>query len=344
MEMKRFFWKIPALVILTGFLFFSSSSYADKKEEAVKHYEAGKKLFQEKKYDDAISEFLLAYGLDPAPVHVYNIARSYEEKGEIIQAVEYFKRFIAMDVPDDQKKAAEERAKKLMVKDEERKLWGTIVLKCSEKGAKIYVDGLEKGMTPVEPFKTTAGNHKIVLKKEGFEDWGMEVKAITGEKIEVSVTMKPGKKVIETVVVKEEPKKTHEALVVKETPVFERKSTWGYISAGVGGACVAAGVIMTVLSQGDFSKLKNAKKDANGVYIDMTQKEAMNIKSSAESKQTMSYVFYGIGAAAAGAGLALILLDEGSPEAPPAVGKKTDLSITPVTDFNSAGLQASFTW
>jgi hypothetical protein len=338
-------------------------AYADKKQEAVRHYEAGKVLFKEKKFDDAISEFLIAYGLDPTPVHIYNIARAYEEKGDIAQAIEYFKRFIAMEVPMEQKTQADERLKILVKKHEETKLYGILVIETEEKGAKVLLDGMEQGITPVEPLKTFAGTHKLKVRKEGFEDWELDVKTVSGEKMVVAVKMKPAAKPevkpvpppakpvvqpekkpeVKKTVVAEKPKvpekpKTEEILFAKpERSFFERKATWGWISAGIGGVLLIAGVAETILAQQDYNKISGAKKNEKGQITSLTLKEAASLKSSGDQKTTLSYVFYGIGTAAVGAGIALLLLDEGN-------GEEKKISFSPLIMPENAGFQATMKW
>lgn len=59
---------------------------------------AAKQRFKEGRYDDSIAFFSQAYALNPNPNYLFNIARVYETKGDVEQALAYYQQFI--DDPD----------------------------------------------------------------------------------------------------------------------------------------------------------------------------------------------------------------------------------------------------
>jgi hypothetical protein len=66
----------------------------DEEEQAQKHFAAGRKLYDEAKYKEAIAELLKAYNLRPAPPILLNIARTYEKLGEKKNALKFYKEFL----------------------------------------------------------------------------------------------------------------------------------------------------------------------------------------------------------------------------------------------------------
>lgn len=66
----------------------------DEEDQAAKHFAAGRKLYSEAKYKEAIEELLKAYELRPAPPILLNIARTYEKLGNKTDALKYYKEFL----------------------------------------------------------------------------------------------------------------------------------------------------------------------------------------------------------------------------------------------------------
>jgi hypothetical protein len=66
----------------------------DEEEQAAKHFAAGRKLYGEGKYKEAIGELLKAYELRPAPPILLNIARTYEKLGDKKNALKFYKEFL----------------------------------------------------------------------------------------------------------------------------------------------------------------------------------------------------------------------------------------------------------
>jgi hypothetical protein len=66
----------------------------DEEEQAAKHFAAGRKLYGEAKYKEAIEELLKAYNLRPAPPILLNIARTYEKLGDKQNALKFYKEFL----------------------------------------------------------------------------------------------------------------------------------------------------------------------------------------------------------------------------------------------------------
>jgi tetratricopeptide (TPR) repeat protein len=80
------------------------------KDEAKQHRDAGNSAFDIAEYDRAIEEFKRAYELEPDPRLFYNLGLAHLKKSELatsrpdlVQARDYFKRFLAFTQPNDPK-------------------------------------------------------------------------------------------------------------------------------------------------------------------------------------------------------------------------------------------------
>jgi tetratricopeptide (TPR) repeat protein len=110
---------IPAAVL--GFLMcVSSAQAANPKVGAL--IKEGDRLYKENKYREAAEALKKAYDLEPAGVLLYNIARAYDQAGELKIALDYYRQFVGQEGTDPAlvKKAnlAMDRLRTLVAKDE----------------------------------------------------------------------------------------------------------------------------------------------------------------------------------------------------------------------------------
>ncbi len=74
----------------------------------------GARAYRSGDFDEAIASFERAYGIEPVPNLLYNIAKSYERQEKYEKAVEYYQRFIvAPEVDSDARQAALDRIDRL---------------------------------------------------------------------------------------------------------------------------------------------------------------------------------------------------------------------------------------
>src|SRR5436853_4703964 len=93
--------KNPTSLVLAALLLCASGqALADARSEARTHYRAGLELLANGHTERAIEEFKAAYAIRPHPDALYNIARAYVDLGNIPEALNYFKRYLAND-PED---------------------------------------------------------------------------------------------------------------------------------------------------------------------------------------------------------------------------------------------------
>jgi len=73
----------------------SPAQAAPSRSLAVDHYEAGKRLFDQKQYASALEEFRLALAISPRPEVLYSMAQVQRLLGDCVNAVETYRAFLA---------------------------------------------------------------------------------------------------------------------------------------------------------------------------------------------------------------------------------------------------------
>lgn len=101
--------------------------------------------------------------------------------------------------------------------------------------------------------------------------------------------------------------------VVTERPV---EGGWrrpvGFVLIGGAAVAVAVGAVMGVQSAGARAKVTGATKDASGRVVNLSQKDAAALESSANTQATVANVLFGAGAGLAAAGVVLVVLGPSS--------------------------------
>ncbi|KFA88882.1 TonB-dependent receptor domain-containing protein [Archangium violaceum] len=79
---------------------YAGSAFGDARLEARRHFRTGMSLIGQGQYDQGIAELLIAYSIKPHPNVLYNIARAYQDAGQLTEAADYLRRYIAANPPD----------------------------------------------------------------------------------------------------------------------------------------------------------------------------------------------------------------------------------------------------
>lgn len=103
-------------------LFFAVSAAFAANPKATALIKEGDRLYKDNKYREAAEALKKAYDLDPVPTLLYNIARAYDQAGELKIALDYYRQFVGQEGTDAAlvKKAnlAMDRLRTLVAKDE----------------------------------------------------------------------------------------------------------------------------------------------------------------------------------------------------------------------------------
>jgi hypothetical protein len=131
-------------------------------------YEAGKILFADQDFKNAIVKFQHAHEVSNDPRLLWNIAvcqKNLRQYSKMLQSIRRYRREAEAVLTDDDKLQAQE-----IIKTVEGFI-SAFDLTVNESGADVFVDGEKVGTTPiVDPLTLDVGERAIVVKKTGFKD------------------------------------------------------------------------------------------------------------------------------------------------------------------------------
>src|SRR5947209_709970 len=90
-------WKVPALLAA---VLLSGAALADSRADAKRHFREGMSLIAAGQTERGIAELKQAYAIKPHPDVLYDIAKAYVDLGNIPEALNYFRQYVATD-PED---------------------------------------------------------------------------------------------------------------------------------------------------------------------------------------------------------------------------------------------------
>lgn len=153
------------------------------------HYEAGSSYYQQGRYEDALREFEEAHRLSsPArrAVLLYNIGLAHERLGHLTQAIDALRQYVEGAPGAEDVEVVRERMRTL----QERLDSTAVALEVSEEGARVVVDGEDRGMSPLaDPVRVPPGAHEVRVEKQGFQPFTIRVTVPAGERVGVQANL-----------------------------------------------------------------------------------------------------------------------------------------------------------
>lgn len=144
--------------------------------EARKHFEIGLKLYNEKLYEAALTEFEQSYALNARPSALRNMAQCHRDLKRFAQAHAAFSELLEKHGPQLSK--AELEAVQRAIKELES-VTGTISIAATEPDAVVAIDGHEVGKTPIaSPVRADVGPRVVRVSKPGFVTFEATVKVV----------------------------------------------------------------------------------------------------------------------------------------------------------------------
>ncbi len=145
-------------------------------ERARAYFVEGMQAFEERRFGDAISAFRRASELVPSADLTFNIARAYEELGELDGAVENYRRYLRdrVDPPDREAvlehiRELEERAEAQRIAARQTPTTGTLRVEVDVAGAEVRIDDRPIGTSPIPmPLSFGVGEHHLEVRLEGY--------------------------------------------------------------------------------------------------------------------------------------------------------------------------------
>jgi hypothetical protein len=159
----------------------------DLAEEADLLFRRGIEAYRARRYQDALQYLLASNRIVPNDVVVFDLARTYEELGQIEQAWRYYTWSLVLSEASELRKEAEHALERLTPQV------ARVSIETEPPGAAVYLDGRELGRRGYTPLvlPLPAGEHHLVLEREGHALAELDTQATVGQLTEVEVTLTP---------------------------------------------------------------------------------------------------------------------------------------------------------
>jgi hypothetical protein len=326
---RRIFRGLAILVLAlaaTAIPVAAAAQTADTQAVARQRYAAGKGLFEQGKFADALVEFQAAYDAKPHPTVLKSIAECKVQMGDIAGAVEVLQRYAA-DPQVSDKAAAQKRL------DEVKAMLGKLQLASTPIGAGVMLDGAVTGKVTPYTFELNPGGHDVALNVEGYEPIIKQVTLETGKTAVLAVDFATDGKAIakpsETKLVdpfaEEGDKKAEPA--PEEGKADEGPSPAFWVCAAVAGVGLVSGTVFGTMALGDE---EDYNKSATQEKLDNGERDAL-----------IADVSFGVAAAAAIVGV-VILFTGGSDEAEAGAGTTAKrVNVLPVASGDTVGVSTA---
>ena len=300
--------------------------YADSRDDAGEHFEAGVHAFEEQRFGDAAREFEQAYRIDPTWQVLFNLGSVYAALGRPVEAVDAFERYQSSggtQLSEERRRAVEAEIAR------QRSKIALLDVFVNEPNADIRVDLRLVGRSPqAAPIKLAEGPHVVEVALGGLPSQRREIQLVGGQHVSTTFTFleapQPPTPAKATVTVPVPPPASSSHSVGTGQRIV------GFAMGGVG--LVGLGVGIAVLAQGQGLHL-DAVDTANAG----DRPKAERMESEAEHKKTLGFATMGIGGTLVIGGLVVLLTA-------PTSSARIALAISPWATASSQGLAWKGTW
>lgn len=135
----------------------------DTRDAARAHFARGIELYDEGRLAQAAAEFREAYRLAPSAAVLFNVAQVESELGHAVEAVDAYERI--MTDPSVTAAMRDDSAHALAV---QRRRIATLRLTLNVAGARVAVDDVEVGTTPLGELRVSEGEHVVTARADGY--------------------------------------------------------------------------------------------------------------------------------------------------------------------------------
>jgi hypothetical protein len=156
-------------------------------DEAAQHFSAGQELYGQGRYVEAIKEFTTAQQLSPHAFSLFNIARCYENLGEVREALHHYEQALSETGDPAGQVDIKQRISRL------RSLPVKIFITSQPSGATITVDGHPQPEATVTPLMITLipGEHVLLARKEAYALIARPIVVEVGREQTVEIKLQP---------------------------------------------------------------------------------------------------------------------------------------------------------
>ena len=322
-------------------------------KQANRYEKKGKRAYAKKRWDDALVAFNLAYQADPLPRFLFNAGRSAEQKGDLVQAIDFVQRYVTEETDEEEK--ADGQASLEMLRAKLRTSHAPLEVTSKPSSARVVVQGQDEQYSGTTPYSIwlPVGVWQLRVSADGQQDLHKEVVAEPGQPIQFFAELAP---VLPEPIADPEPSVPKEEAppqpaVAQDTPPAPateppppsspeaddggglhgwRWAPWGALGTGV--VLLAGGGVFAVLSNAS----REARDDLQGRDVHYREIEAK--QQELESRTTIANVLFVAGGLAVLTGGVLFLTT-----AEPAVSAEAEVSlrIAPSSEGFTAVLEGS---
>lgn len=160
-----------------------SSLTEAQQQELVRLIETGKSAYDEGQFDRALTNFRHAYDIYRHADIVYRIALCYERLGEDVEAVRYYRQFLA-EAPTAPERP---RIEKTIEVIEARIAKSEIRVTTMPAKARVYINDVANGVAGETPttLPVAPGNYTIIVHKDGYHPIEQLVSVASGKSLQL---------------------------------------------------------------------------------------------------------------------------------------------------------------
>jgi hypothetical protein len=159
----------------------------EARREAASHFLNGVALFEEEDYQGAVVEFEQAFETVPNPTVLYNLAQAHLALRDYVAARATLRQYL--EWPGAQLSEERRESVRFQIETLERRI-GSIRVEVNIEGARITVDGIERGTSPLEgPLPVATGRHQVVVSAPGYRDVSETASVAGGAEVTLRVVL-----------------------------------------------------------------------------------------------------------------------------------------------------------
>ncbi len=179
---------VPALVAV-AILTLASDARADPASDARGRFEAGVRLFRERRYADARQAFEEAHRILPNGRVLANIAACLASEGRVPESVVMYRRFLS-EGGDDLPARARDEARREIARL--RPSIADVAMAIEPAGAEVRIDGRTVGVSPLAwPIAVSPGQTTLEVRARGYAPFARAVDLERGASVSFSVVLQP---------------------------------------------------------------------------------------------------------------------------------------------------------
>lgn len=177
--------RLVYVLLLSLLSSLATAQPAADNEQARIHFDRGKVLFAQERWDAALTEFLASRQLHATRGNTQNAALCLGKLGRLGEALDMW-RALRRDFPDGiDGQAVTEEIERL------EDLTGTIHVRSSTDGATVFIDGQPRGVTPLDALTVAAGSHVVRVFKVGAEPYETQIDVAARQQRVVEAELTP---------------------------------------------------------------------------------------------------------------------------------------------------------